>query len=75
MRGGRLQRQEHQEKPRSARAPLPDAGTCADQEPTHEELSPSGPLELFLLDYDRELVYLQHEGRLRSGQRPTGFKR
>ena len=34
----------------------------------------SDPTEVFPLDYDRELAYLEHEGKLRGRRRPTGFK-
>lgn len=76
--------QEHQEKPSIDAGPQPDVGTegqavhgpaASDDDASGPEASCSEPPEVFPLDYDRELTYLEREGKLRGGRRPTGFKK
>lgn len=49
----------------------PSALPCAGA--TQDAAAPA-PVEVFLLDYDRELAYLEHEGARRVKMRPMGFK-
>ena len=78
--------QPQNEPEESQEAPRIDAGQPVAAAPSVDEPSSSGdcrasgdlPSErpaIFRLDYDRELTYLEHEGKLRGGRRPIGFKR
>ncbi len=71
--------QEDHEDPRIEAASPSDVmtdGASADgDDPSGSTASCSEPPAVFLLDYDRELTYLEHEGKMRCGRRPTGFKK
>ncbi len=71
--------QEDQEDPRIEAASRPEVrtdGSSADEDDASgSEVPCSEPPAVFLLDYDRELTYLEHEGKMREGRRPTGFKK
>ncbi len=64
--------QDHHEDPRIEAASRPDVVDGDDA--SGSAVSASEPPAVFLLDYDRELTYLEHEGKMRRGRRPTGFK-
>ena len=70
---------EDHEDPRSEAASQLDVrtdGSSVDgDDASGSEVSASEPLAVFVLDYDRELTYLEHEGKMRRGRRPTGFKK
>jgi hypothetical protein len=71
--------QKNPEDPRIEAASRPDARTddlsMDGDDASGSEASASEPPAVFLLDYDRELTYLEHEGKMRGGWRPTGFKK
>ncbi len=73
------ERQDHHEDPRIEAASRPDVrtdGSSVDGDDAAGSAAPaSEPPAVFLLDYDRELTYLEHEGIVRRGRRPTGYKK
>ncbi len=72
------ERQDHDEAALIEAASRPDVRTDGSSvngdDASGPAASASEPPAVFLLDYDRELTYLEHEGKMRRGRRPTGFK-